>query len=135
MSSASRSRMAFWYSVRFSRRKVAVRPGSGRRAAARSSSASSAATNDSYARSSGRFRPAAASARRQLPHHLFPDLRVGGHVLGADGVEVQPPGFLVAVVAARAVLGDELLDGGAPETFPGRRGGLGWLLNPRHADE
>ena len=37
MSSASRSRMAFWYSVRVSRRIVAVRPGFGRAAAARSS--------------------------------------------------------------------------------------------------
>ena len=57
MSSASRSRMAFWYSVRVSRRIVAVRPGLGFARAARSSDASNDAITASHALSSGRSFP------------------------------------------------------------------------------
>ena len=57
MSSASRSRMAFWYSVRLSRRNVSVRPGSGCSAAARSSEPASTETTESYVRPDGRTAP------------------------------------------------------------------------------
>ena len=87
--------MAFWYSVRFSRRKVAVRPGLGSAAAARSSSASSAATTDSYVRSSGRGLPDGGHLPRgQLPHHLLPDRRMGLDLVVADGIEGEPAGLV-----------------------------------------
>src|SRR5262245_49899025 len=57
MSSASRSRIAFWYSVRLSLRKVSVRPGFGAAEAARSREFSRAETTASYAASSGLGRP------------------------------------------------------------------------------
>ena len=56
MSSASRSRTAFWYSVRFRRRNVAVRPGSGSAAAARSSAVSMRSRTRAYVVASGRGR-------------------------------------------------------------------------------
>ena len=58
MSNASRSRTAFWYSVRLRRCSGSVRPGLGCAAATRSISVSSQAANPSLAAASGRGLPA-----------------------------------------------------------------------------
>src|SRR5262249_41209519 len=84
-----------------------------------------------------RARPAGGGhlAAGQLPRHLFPDVRVGGHVFGADGVEGQPGFLVLAVVAREAVPRDELFDGGAlgSRLPPPGRGGR--LLGPVQADQ
>ena len=73
ISTASRSRMALVYSVRFSRWKVAVRPGSRVSAQALSSSPSSQVRNASSSSAGGRGRPAGGmtpprSLRTTLSH-------------------------------------------------------------------
>ena len=103
--------MAFWYSVRLSRRNVSVRPGSGCSAAARSSEPASAATIASYVAPVGRTAPVRRHlARDQPPDDLLPGLRVPAHVLRADGVEGQPRRLVLAVVAFDAVQVDEPAD-------------------------
>ena len=103
--------MAFWYSVRLSRRNVPVRPGSGFQAAARSSEPASMETNASYLR---RVRSHLVRRRHlasdELPHDLLPGLRVPAHVLAADRVEGQARRLVVAVMACDAVQIDEPTD-------------------------
>ena len=63
LSSASRSRTAFWYSVRLSRCSAGRRPGLGASVAARSSSVSNQPMTSSYVASSGRGRPTGGIVR------------------------------------------------------------------------
>ena len=127
--------MAFWYSVRFSRRKVAVRPGLGRAAAARSSAASSAVTKDSYVRSSGRGLPRGGICRAASFRTTFSQT-CGWASTSSElmASRASPAFFVIAVVAIGAMLGDELLDGGALKPrFWRRRPGR--CLRPTHTDQ
>ena len=102
-SSASRSRIALAYSVRFSRWSGG-RPGFGCAAAARSSPVSSDAIS---AATAGLVRPRAADRRHragaQLADDLLPDLGVLGGTGGIDRVERQAGGLQPLVVAGDAV--------------------------------
>ena len=106
ISTASRSRMALVYSVRFRRWKVAVRPGSRVSAQALSSSPSSQVRNAS---SSSAGRPRAAGRRHhpaaQLADHLLPAVGVTAHLGEIERVEGEPD---------RAELADQRRGGAAP---------------------
>ena len=126
--------MAFWYSVRLSRRNVSVRPGSGCSAAARSSEPASEETTESYvALRRSRRRRRRHLACDQLPDDLLPDLRVPAHVLRADGVEGQSRRLVVAVVAFHAMPIDKPADQAALSTSPAANAGK-WLAVEPHSN-
>ena len=108
--------MAFWYSVRVSRRSVAVRPGFGLAAAARSSDVSSDATVGVVGRL---VRPILADRRHlpgaQLPDDLLPDVRMAD-VLGVDRLQHEAALLVILVVAGETVLVDQR------DLWPGQRG-------------
>ena len=93
ISTASRSRMALRYSVRFSRWKVAVRPGLRVTAQERSSSPSSHVRNASTSAAAGRGRAAGGmTPPRSLRDHLLPRVRMPADVREIEGVEGEPDG-------------------------------------------
>ena len=117
--------MAFWYSVRLSRRNVSVRPGSGLSAAAVKRRRASRRARRTRAR--GPNLPLRRHLPRvELPQGLLPGPEIPAHLLRTDGIKGQPRRRIVAVMARDAVQVHEPTDG-----FPlvrdsrrGRRPGL-----------
>ena len=133
MSSASRSRMALAYSVRF-RRWISGRPGLGCAASPRSSAVSSNADQVLVGGIVGtldadrRHRPGAELADDLLPH-----LRVRRRVGDVERIERQVAGLQAAVVAGDAVVADNCrrLRRGCGGWRNGLRSRLGMLRRDR----
>ena len=120
--------MAFWYSVRLSRRKVSVRPGLGFAAAARSSEVSDCGEDGLVGVLVGAGQPGRRHGPGpQLADDLLPFARVVARVLRGETFERQARGPHLAVVAPGAVT----IDGGG-ERWGRTRGARQQLISPRY---
>ena len=103
MSTASRSRIALLYSVRFNR-WMAGRPGLGSRRAARSSAPSSQLTNVAASDVSRRGARRRHLARAHFPQHLLPKRRIPADVAEIQALERDAGGLRFLVVTDDAIL-------------------------------